>query len=90
MTGLTATVGYQPAGHDQHGRIVRETYHAVGDQPVPINRFTGGEVHRAAGLALCGAAPLADCPAGLFPPLVSCPACLAIAAREHVTIGAAP
>ena len=83
----TAHLGYQPAGRDELGRIVRERYHAVADQPVPIRRFAFGDLIRAAGQALCGAAPVGDCPPGLFPPQVTCPACRAIAAAEHVQIG---
>ena len=78
----TAVVGYQAAGLDLHGRQVREGFHAV---------VTGGPVRfglltRGPGEALCGAAPLADCPPVLFL-AVSCPSCRAIADREHVTIG---
>lgn len=84
---LTARVGYQAAGRDLHGRICRETYHAIADQPVPITRFSFGDLTRGPGEALCGTAPVEDCPPGLFPAQVTCAACLAIAGREHVRIG---
>ena len=49
-----------------------------------------GVLTRRAGEPLCGAAGAAqDCPPGLFAPAVSCPACLAIAAREGVTVAGA-
>ena len=89
---LTARVGYRPAGRDVHGRICREAYHAVVDgPPVDINRSLTPDwsAIRSPGEALCGAEPLTDCPDGLFPPQVTCPACLAIAAREGVQIGGA-
>jgi hypothetical protein len=89
VTALTACVGYQPAGRDLHGRACRETYHAVADQPVAIGRFSFGDLLRGPGEALCGASPLADCPPGLFAPVVSCQACLAIAVREGVTVAGA-
>lgn len=83
---LTAHVGYQPVGRDQHGRICRETFHAVfSGGPARVLRVGFGT--RCRGEALCGAEPIDDCPAGLFPPQVTCPACLAIASREHVQIG---
>jgi hypothetical protein len=82
VTTLTASVGYQPAGMDLRGRRCREAYHAiVSGAPVRI-----GFVTRNRGAALCGAAPLGDCPPVLFA-VVSCPYCIAIAAREHVMIG---
>ena len=85
MAALTAQIRYQPAGHDLQGRICRESYHAVlVDGPVQIGIITRGR-----GEALCGAAPLADCPPGLFEPVVSCQACLAAAAREGVTLAGA-
>lgn len=80
---LTAHTGYQPAGRDLQGRLCREAYHAVVDGP-PVQL---GVITRSRGEALCGATPLGGCPDGLFPPQVSCPACLAIAAREGVRIG---
>lgn len=83
MTALTASVGYQPPGLDLHGRRVREGFHAVvTGQAVQVSMY----LTRHPGEALCGAAPLADCPPVLFA-AVSCPACRAIAAREHVSIG---
>ena len=89
MTGpapLTASIGYQPPGRDGQGRICRETYHAVlTGGPARILRI--GYLTRHRGEALCGAAPLGDCPAGLFPPEVTCPACQAIAASCHIQIG---
>ena len=83
---LTALAAYQPAGRDLHGRICRETYHAVLSGG-PGRSLQIGTVTRYRGEALCGAAPVEDCPTGLFPPHVTCRACLAIAAREHVQIG---
>jgi hypothetical protein len=79
---LTARPGYQAAGRDVQGRICRETFHAV---------LTGGTLRvgfasRHRGEALCGAAPVGDCPAGLFPPVVTCRACRAIAGSQHVQI----
>ncbi len=83
---LTAHVGYQPAGRDLYGRICRETYHAIADQRVQ-GRGDFRDLIRAPGEALCGAAPVSGCPDGLFPAQVTCPACRAIAYREHVQIG---
>jgi hypothetical protein len=83
---LTAHPGYQSAGRDLHGRICRESYHAVLSGG-PARSLRIGCLTRHRGEALCGAAPVDDCPPGLFPPLVTCPACLAIAEREHIQIG---
>ncbi|HCU96533.1 MAG TPA: hypothetical protein DHU96_28965 [Actinobacteria bacterium] len=83
MTGPTAHVGYSTVA-GPFGQA-REVYHALADQPVTIGVLT-----RRAGEPLCGAAGAAqDCPPGLFAPAVSCPACLAIAAREGVTVAGA-
>jgi hypothetical protein len=82
VSALTAAVGYQPAGLDLRGRRCRGSFHAV-VTGAPV-RF--GFLTRCVGEALCGVAPLGDCPAALFPAVVSCAACLAIAAREHVEI----
>jgi hypothetical protein len=79
---LTAHIEYQPAGLDLSGRRVKETYHAITDQAVRIGILT-----RWPGDALCGApGPWADIPDGLFPPHVSCRACLHITANEHISI----
>ncbi len=79
----TAHVGYQPPGAATHGRRSRERYHAVADQAVKV-----GPVTRAPGQALCGlTGPWTDAPVGLFPPLVSCPACRSLAASEGISIG---
>lgn len=83
MSGLIARVGYETAP-GAFGKT-REVYHAVlSGGPARVLRI--GYVTRRRGEALCGAASLADCPPGLFAPQVSCPACLAIAAREGVTV----
>lgn len=79
---LTASVGYQAAGLNLAGRRVRESYHAVADQAVPVSEWQT----RYRGEALCGAAPIAACPPGLFSPVASCPSCIAIAARASVRI----
>ncbi|MGI9004987.1 MAG: hypothetical protein ACR2FU_02110 [Streptosporangiaceae bacterium] len=77
---LTAHIGYQPA--DPSARRRRDRYHAVTDQPVPLGPLT-----RDPGQALCGlTGPWPEPPAGLFPPLVTCPACRALADTNHVTI----
>ena len=82
---FTARPGYQAAGRDLHGRICRESYHAMlSGGPARVIRV--GFITRHRGEALCGAAPLGDCPPGLFAPLVTCAACQAIAEREHVEI----
>ncbi len=79
---LTAHIEYQPSGLDQSGRRVREAYHAITDQVVRVGILT-----RWPGDALCGApGPWADIPDGLFPPFVTCRACLHITANEHVSI----
>jgi hypothetical protein len=68
-----------PFGH------AREVYHAVIDQPMTIGALT-----RAAGRPLCGGpGTVGQYPPGLFEPVVSCPACLAIAAREGITLAGA-
>lgn len=82
---LTARVGYQPAGRDLYGRITRESYHAVLAGGT-ARTLRIGSVTRYRGEALCGAAPLDDCPPGLFEPVVSCPACRAICQREGITV----
>jgi hypothetical protein len=75
----TAHVGYQPA--DPAARR-RDRYHAVADQPVTL-----GQLVRDPGQALCGLkGPWPDSPAGLFPPLVSCLTCRALAAAGQVVI----
>jgi hypothetical protein len=80
MTMLTAHVGYQ-AAPGPFGQA-REVYHALADQPVSF-----GVVTRKAGEPLCGAPrPRQDCPVGLFAPIVTCPACRAICAREGITV----
>ena len=79
----TAHVGYQPPDPAAQGRRSRDRYHAVADQAVTVGRIT-----REPGQALCGVTgPWADAPVGLFPPLVSCPACRCLAASEGITIG---
>lgn len=86
---LIARVGYQPAGRDLHGRrIARESYHAV-LAGGPARTVKIGWVTRHRGEALCGAAPLDDCPPGLFEPLVTCQACRAICERESITVDGA-
>ena len=82
MTGLTAHVGYS-AAPGPFGQA-REVYHAVADQLVTV-----GMLARKAGQPLCGAKAALDCPPGLFEPVVSCPACVAIAGREGIEIGGA-
>ena len=78
----TAHVGYQPPDPAQ-GRRSRERYHAVADQAINL-----GQITREPGQALCGlTGPWADAPVGLFPPLVTCPACRSLAASEGITIG---
>lgn len=82
MSTLTAHVGCTMAP-GPFGRA-REVYHAVIDQPVTVGVLT-----RESGRPLCGAPGIPqECPPGLFEPAVSCPACLAIADREHVTVAA--
>jgi hypothetical protein len=83
---LTARPAYQAAGRDLQGRICRESYHAVLTGG-PARSLQIGTVTRHRGEALCGAAPVEDCPPGLFPPVVTCRSCRAIADREHVQIG---
>jgi len=85
---VTARVGYQPAGRDLHGRITRETYHAVLSGG-PGHALRIGVVHRYHGEALCGAAPLGDCPDGLFAPLLTCRACRSICEREGISVDGA-
>lgn len=85
MTTLTAHVARQPW---QRGEVI----HAVADQPVTIGRSGAGAllcpVTRSAGEPLCGtAAPLGPVEPGLFPPEVTCTACVRIAERGHVQIG---
>jgi hypothetical protein len=87
VSTLTAHVGYS-VGPGRFGQA-REVYHAVADRPVPVSRFSYGDLVREPGEALCGAAPVTGCPPGLFAPVVSCPACLAIAARAGVTLAGA-
>jgi hypothetical protein len=78
----TAHIEYQPAGLNAFHRRVREAYHAITDQAVKV-----GFITRRPGTALCGATgPWADIPDGLFPPLVTCRACLHITASEHISI----
>jgi len=77
-SALTAHAGYQPT------RRVRDKdrYHAVADQAVTL-----GQLARDPGQALCGQrGPWPDPPLGLFGPLVTCPACRALAAEHHITI----
>jgi hypothetical protein len=79
----TAHVGYHPADPAARGRRPRERYHAVTDQAVTV-----GPVTREPGQALCGVTgPWTDTPVGLFPPLVTCPACRSLVASEGITIG---
>jgi hypothetical protein len=60
----------------------REVIHAVSDHDVRI-----GWVTRPASLPLCEViVQLAVPEPGLFPPVVTCRLCLAIAAREHIEI----
>jgi len=80
----TAHVGYQPPGPTAPARRARgrDRYHAVADQAVTLGQLT-----RDPGQALCGQpGPWPDPPPGLFPPLVTCPACRALAADGHITI----
>ena len=78
----TAHIEYQPAGLDSSGRRTRARYHAIADQAVKVGFLTRGP-----GEALCGATgSWADIPDGLFPPLVTCRACQAITAAQHITI----
>ena len=80
----TAHVGYQPA--DSLARRPRDRYHAVTGHPVTLGPLT-----RERGQALCGlAGPWPDPPTGLFPPLVTCPACRALADAHSVTITETP
>jgi hypothetical protein len=83
--GLTARPAWQGAGRDLQGRICRESYHAVLSGGA-ARTLRIGAITRRRGEALCGAAPVEDCPPGLFPPIVTCHACQAIARREHVEI----
>ena len=81
---LTAHVGYQPAAPAVLGRRARprDSYHAVADQAVTLVQLV-----REPGQALCGSrGPWPDPPDGLFAPLVTCPACRALASAHHVTI----
>jgi hypothetical protein len=79
----TVHVGYQPPGPAAPGRRSRERYHAVADQAVKL-----GEIAREPGQALCGVTgPWAEAPVGLFPPLVTCPACRSLVASEGIAIG---
>jgi len=82
---LTAHVGYLPAAPAvQLGRRARprDSYHAVADQSVTIVRLV-----REPGQALCGSrGPWPDPPVGLFAPLVTCPACRALASTHRVTV----
>jgi hypothetical protein len=79
----TAHVGYQPPDPAAPRRQSRERYHAVVGQAVKL-----GPVTREPGQAPCGVTgPWADAPVGLFPPLVSCPACRSLVASEGITIG---
>ena len=85
---LTAHVGYQPTAPAAHARRIRhrDSYHAVADQAVTL-----GPITRDPGQALCGQpGPWPDPPTGLFPPLVTCPACRALAESGHITITDAP
>jgi hypothetical protein len=78
----TAYVGYHPPGPAAPRRRSRESYHAVTDQAVTL-----GPVTREPGQALCGlTGPWADAPVGLFPSLVTCPACRSLASSEGITI----
>jgi hypothetical protein len=78
----TAHVGYQPRPAAS-GRRSRESYHAVTDQAVTLGLIT-----REPGQALCGlTGPWTDAPVGLFPPLVTCPACRSLVSSEGITIG---
>jgi hypothetical protein len=79
----TAHVGYQSPDAATQGRGSRERYHAVADQAVTL-----GPITREPGQALCGlTGPWADAPVGLFPPLVTCPACRSVVSSEGITIG---
>jgi len=76
----TAHVGYQPADPLAHRR--RDSYHVVTDQAVAL-----GPLARDPGQSLCGlAGPWPDAPDGLFAPLVTCPACRALASTHRVTV----
>jgi hypothetical protein len=60
------------------GRVV---IHAAANQQMSIG------MGYAPGEALCGSlAELAECEPGLFPPLVTCQRCAAVAAAEHIEI----
>jgi hypothetical protein len=78
----TATVALEPAGSRVSRRIPQDVYHLVAAQRIRI-----AYVSCAAGEPLCGTtAALEPCPAGLFPPPVTCARCAAIATREHISI----
>ena len=79
----SAHVGYQPPDPARQGQRYRERYHAVADHAVKLGLIT-----REPGQALCGlTGPWTDAPVGLFPPLVSCPACRSFVASEGISIG---
>ncbi len=80
----TARVGYQPA--DPLARRRRDSYHAVADQPVTLGPLT-----REPGHSLCGlTGPWPEPPTGLFGPLVTCPACRALAGTNAIAITETP
>lgn len=78
----TATVALEPAGPRVSKRVPRDVYHAIAGQRVRV-----GYIVCAAGEPLCGIrATLQPCPAGLFPPQVTCQVCATVAAREGISI----
>ena len=79
-SSVTAHIGYQPA--DRQARRRRDSYHAVTDRPVTL-----GPLAREPGQALCGLpGPWPEVPDGLFAPLVTCPACRALASTHRITV----
>lgn len=84
MTETTAARTAHPMAELPGSRssVKREVIHAVSDHDV-----TTGWVTRRASLPLCEAIThLAEPEPGLFPPVVTCRPCRAIAAAEHIEI----
>jgi hypothetical protein len=90
LTAHPARVAADFAAAFRRGRIP-QVVHAVADQPVTISPHSTVlcPVTRSTGEPLCGTLarlkPSSD--DGLFPEPVTCVRCLAVAARENVTIG---
>jgi hypothetical protein len=82
MTARAATPLAHP-GRQLFGRSV--VVHAVTAATIPGGSGWG------AGEPLCGTfADLEPCQPGLFPSPVTCSSCIAVAEREHITIGDPP